>query len=103
MTTLNDLLQTIPVAAKILGGWVTGIFSFYVSYRVYKRKQIQSKSALLEEYKAMYIKQSMEVMKLLEGSAKKRKVLIEMKNFCPSCYNEVVKKLNYNDELEKDL
>jgi len=98
----GDLLNVIPEAAKILGGWITGIFSFWLTYRQYKKKQVATKQQLLKEYKDMYIKQSMELINLLQSDAKKRKVLIEMKNFCPECYEQVTQKIGYEEPDEEN-
>ena len=94
---LTDYLQKIPEVAKLLGGWATGILTFLVAYRQYKKSQVSPKNDLIRKYKEMYIKQSMELLEAYESSAKRKRVLIEMELECPSCYKEVIRKLGYEE------
>jgi len=91
----TDFLKDMPGTVTMLGGWVTGAFSFFLAWRAYRAKQIKTKKDLLEEYKKMYIKQSLEIIHLLESESEKRRLLIEMELFCPECYKAVTEKLGY--------
>lgn len=101
--TLSEIIKEIPSIVTVFGGWVTGLFSFYIAWRAHRAKQIKTKNDLLAEYKQMYIKQSIEFIQLLESDSLKRRLLIEMRNFCPECYATVTKKIGYEtNDLEKD-
>lgn len=92
---MNEFLSAIPETVKLIGGWATGLLTFMSAYAVYRKNKRTTKQELLEEYKSMYIKQGTELLTALESDSQKRRMLIEMKNFCPECYQKVLEKTGY--------
>lgn len=95
--TLIELIQQVPQTVKLLGSWATGVLTFFVSYRAYRGRQHNTKKQLIKEYKEMYIKQSMELIRLTKSESEKHLILIKMQSFCPDCYQKVIKELGYED------
>lgn len=96
--TINEILEKIPEMGKMLGSAVVGALSIWGAIRSNRSKTRQSKTALIKEYKEMYIKASMESLELAQNDSTRRRILIEMKNFCPDCYRTALQNLNIDEK-----
>ena len=94
---MTDVLERIPDVIKALGG-VSGISAMLYGYFKWKKSQETTKNELIQKYKKLYIKQSEELLEVYEGSAKQKRVLVEMEVECPSCYDAVMLKLGYDKD-----